>query len=120
MDLAATNTGDLAIVDGEIYFVTDQDAIAQHIAFRLRTFLGESRYDQSAGAPWYQVLFRPGTTDVSRKFILTQVVLQTPGVLRCDMDNVVLDPTTRAATLSGRAATIEGDVDFSVVLEVSP
>ena len=37
------------------------------------------------------MLFRPGTTDVSRKFILTQVVLQTPGVLRCDMDNAIFD-----------------------------
>lgn len=120
MDFLADATGDLAIVNGELAFVTGQPAIAQHIAFRLRTFLAESRYNRSEGTPWYQVIFRPATTNQARKFILMQVVLGTPGVTGCSLDDIEVDPTTRTATVSGRAATIEGDVDFSVALEVSP
>jgi len=120
MDLLATATGDLAIIDGEIAFVVDQAAIAQHIAFRLRTFLGESRYNRSAGAPWLQVIFRPQTTPISIKLILEQVVVDTPGVTGCTLDDLVIDPDTRNGTISGKAITIAGDVDFSVLIEVTP
>jgi hypothetical protein len=116
MDLQATSTGDLAIVDGELAWVTGQDAIAQHIAMRLRTFLGESRYNTSEGVPWVQVIFRPGTPDQSRRFILEQAVTGTPGVTGCTLDTPVVDPETRACTVSGKAITIEGDVDFSVTV----
>jgi hypothetical protein len=119
MDLLADSTGDLAIVNGELSFVTGQAAIAQHIAFRLRTFLQESRYNRSEGAPWYQILFRPETTDLSRKSILTQAVLGTPGVTGCTLNDIVADPQTRDATVSGRAVTISGEVDFSIELRLS-
>jgi hypothetical protein len=114
MDLLATATGDLDIVDGELAWVTGQDAIAQHIAFRLRTFLNESRYNTSEGVPWTQVIFRPGTNDQSRKFILEQVVMGTPGVTGCTLNDLETDPETRAATVSGKALTINGEVDFAV------
>lgn len=119
MDLLADSTGDLAIIDGEIAFVTGQAAIAQHIEFRVRTFLQESRYNRSEGVPWYQIIFRPETPDLSRKSIFTQVVLGTPGVTGCTMNDIVLDPLTREATVSGRAVTISGEVDFSITLEMS-
>jgi hypothetical protein len=118
MDLLADNQGDMAIIDGEISFVTGQAAIAQHIAFRIRTFLGESRYNRSEGVPWYQVIFRPSTTNQARKFIITEVVLGTKGVTGCTMDDIDLDPQTRGATISGRAVTVEGEVDFTLTVPI--
>ncbi len=114
MDLLATSTGDLAIVDGELAFVTGQDAIAQHIAFRLRTFLNESRYNLSEGPPWTQVILRPGTPQQSIKFILEQIVVETPGVTGCTITTFEIDPETRAATVAGTAQTIEGEVQFLI------
>lgn len=116
MDLQATSTGDLAIVDGELAWVTAQEAIAQHIAFRLRTALGECRYNTGEVVPWLQVIFRPGTTDQARRFILEQSVMGTPGVTGCTLDTPVVDPLTRACTVSGKAITIEGDVEFSITV----
>jgi hypothetical protein len=116
MDLLVTSTGDLAIVDGELAWVTGQDAIAQHIAFRLRTFLNESRYNLSAGVPWTQVIFRPGTPPQSIKFILGQTVMETPGVTGCTLNEIIRDPETRAATVSGTATTIEGEVQFLITV----
>lgn len=116
MDLLATSTGDLEIVDGELAWVTGQDAIAQDIGFRLRTFLRESRYNRNAGAPWTQVIFRPGTTDQSRRFILEQQVMGAPGVTGCSLETPVIDPETRACTVTGKAVTIRGEVDFSITV----
>lgn len=118
MDLQATSTGDLAIVDGELAFVTGREAIAQAIAFRLRTFLGESRFDRGAGVPWLQLMLRPETTDESRRSIVRQQVLATPGVTGCDVSKVDVHPLTRAATMTGRAVTVDGEIDFAV--EASP
>ena len=116
MDLQATSTGDLDIVDGELAWVTGQDAIAQHIAFRLRTWLGESRYNTSEGVPYLQVIFRPGTTDQSRRFILEQAVIGTPGVTGCTIDTPVIDPETRACTVTGKAITVRGEVEFNITV----
>jgi hypothetical protein len=116
MDLQATASGDLAIVNGELAFVTGQDAIAQALAFRLRTFLGESRYNRSAGVPYLQVIFRPGTPLQAIKFILEGVAMGTPGVTGVTLDEPVLDPLTRALTITGKALTIEGDVTFNITI----
>ena len=118
MDILADGTGDMAIVDGEIALVSGQDAIAQHIAFRLRTFLGESRYNKSDGTPWVQVIFEPGTPVQSIKFILEQVATGTPGVLGCTLDTPVIDPLTRGCSVSGKAVTIDGEVSFAVAVGV--
>lgn len=118
MDLLATTAGDLAIVDGELAFVTGQEAIAQHIAFRLRTFLNESRYNRADGVPWTQVIFRPGTPKQSIKFILERTVVETPGVTGCTLTQFDVDPLTRGATVAGTAQTIEGEVEFLITVGV--
>lgn len=114
MDLLADDTGDLAIVDGEIAFVAGQDAIGQHIAFRLRTFLNESRYNQADGVPWTQVIFRPNTPKEATRFILEQVVLGTPGVVGATLELPVINSRTRGATVTGTAVTVAGEVQFSI------
>jgi hypothetical protein len=117
MDLQATATGDLDIVDGELAWVTGQTAIGQHVAFRLRACLNESRYNTD-GTPWTQVIFRPNTPKQSVEFILEQRVTGTPGVTGATMDPVDVDSQTRGATVTGSAVTIDGEVQFSVAVGV--
>lgn len=116
MDLQATSTGDLAIVNGELAWVTGQDAIAQAIAFELRTGLGESRYARNRGVPWLQIIFQAGTPDYSIKAIIESTILAVEGVTSVDLAPLVIDRASRAMTVTGSAATIEGDVDFTVVI----
>lgn len=106
--------GDMNLVNGELSFVTGQAAIGQHIEMRLKTFLGETVYDQSAGVPYIQIIFLKQTSIDSVQFILEQNVLATPGVTGIVEFVLDLDPLTRALTITGTATTIEGDVDFDV------
>jgi hypothetical protein len=109
--------GDMAIIDGELSFVTGPAAIAQHIQMRLQTWLGETPYDTAAGVPYLQVIFVKSTPLDSVQFILEQQVLATPGVLGVDLE-LSLDSQTRLLTVTGTATSIDGDVDFTVA--VSP
>jgi hypothetical protein len=118
MDLAVNEFDDLAIDGGELALVSNADAIGQHLRLRLQTWLGETPYDQSAGVPYLQVMFDPNTTDLARKFILQQQILATPGVTGVELLEVVADRQTRVLSVSGRATSINGPVDFAV--EVSP
>jgi len=113
-DLKLTDS-DMDLTDGELSFVTGPAAIAQDITMRLRTWLGETVYDQSAGVPYLQVIFVKSTPVESVRFILTQVVLATPGVTGVDL-NTDLDNLTRTLTVTGTATSIDGEVDFSVAL----
>jgi hypothetical protein len=110
----------LDITNGELSFVTGQEAIGQHITMRLRTWLGETVYDTRAGVPWLQVIFKGKNPNLdSINFILTQHVQRTPGVISAELE-LVLDQTTRTLNVTGTAQTIEGDVDFSEIIEATP
>jgi hypothetical protein len=119
MDLRNTDD-DMVIIDGELQFVTGQTAIGQHIGMRLKTWLGETVYDQSAGVPYLQVIFQRIVSLDSVRFILSRVVLDTPGVISLVADlDLDLDSQTRTLTASGTAVTIEGNVDFSTIIEAA-
>jgi hypothetical protein len=104
---------DMVIENGELVWVTGQEAIKQHIEMRLKTWLGETVYDQSAVVPYLQVIFVKSTPLDSVQFILTSVVEETPGVTGAELA-VELDSITRVLTVTGNAQTIDGDVDFSI------
>ena len=119
MDLRLTDY-DLEITDGEIFFVTAQVAIAQHIVMRLRTWLGETVYDTGAGVPWLQVIFQGKNPNLdSINFILAQHVLNTPGVLGVEL-KMEIDNNTRVLNVTGTAQSVEGEIDFSEIIEANP
>lgn len=109
-------TGDLAIENGELVDVEDAEAIRQHVVFRLRTALGETPYGRNIGTPWLQIIFKDGTSTESIRFILEQRVATTPGVTSAEVDPLELDAQTRAATVRGRASTINGPITFEVAV----
>ena len=111
-DLKLEN-GDMVLENGELSFVTGQAAIGQHIEMRLKTFLGETVYDQAAGVPYLQIIFQRQTPLDSVEFILKSIIEATPGVTGTDLA-LTLDSRTRILSVTGTAQTIEGDVDFDV------
>ena len=56
MDLLLTDY-DMDLTNGDLSFVNGADAIGQDVTMRLRTWLGETVYDVSAGVPYLQVIF---------------------------------------------------------------
>ena len=92
-------------------------AVKQMVSMRIQTWLKESPYDQTAGLPYLQIIFQPGTTPESIKFILEQAILATPGVTSVDLD-YVLDRATRVLTITGTMTGLNEEIPFN--LTVSP
>lgn len=115
MDLEFDTDMDLVIEGGDIQFVRNQEAIAQHIRMRVQTWLGESVYDESAGTPFTQVIFEPGTSGIAIQFILERRITETPGVTGVSTQ-FTEDRAARTFSMTGTATTIQGDVDFAISL----
>ena len=116
MDLKLTDY-DLEIVNGDLSFVRGAEAITQDIQMRLRTWLGETPYDQAAGVPYIQVIFQRGVELDAVRFILENRILDTPGVEQVTSLDLELDARTRVLSVSGRAL-LEGDIeiDFAALI----
>ncbi len=114
MDLKIVD-GDMVIVNGEIEWITGAAAIGQHVTMRVQTWLGElgTVYDRSAGLPYLQVIFA-GAPLPAVQAIVTQVVLDTPGVQGADL-TFDHDNQTRKLTVSGTIQTQDGPVDFEAI-----
>jgi hypothetical protein len=119
MDLKLTDY-DMDLTNGELSFVTGRDAIAQDVQMSLRTWLGETVYDTTAGVPWLQVIFKGKNPNLdSVKFILEQNILRRPGVTGVEL-TLDFDRDARVLNVSGTLESIEGEIDFSELIEVTP
>jgi hypothetical protein len=121
MDLKLTDY-DLDMEAGDLSFVTGAAAVAQHLAMRLRTWLAETPYDQTAGVPYLQVIFAQKAPDLNMiRLVLEGVGIRTPGMLTLEIDDPVLDMTTTPNTLTvtGRGTCTDGAIDFTEIIEVT-
>jgi hypothetical protein len=119
MDLTLTDY-DLDLTNGELSFVNGREAIAQDVQMSLRTWLGETVYDTTAGVPWLQVIFKGKNPNLdSVKFILEQNVLRRPGVTGVEL-TLDFDRAARVLNVSGTLESIDGEIDFSELIEVNP
>lgn len=114
MDWALNSTtGDLDTEDGDILFVAGADAIAQHCTIRLRTFLGEYWLNQNVGIDYFgRVLIKNPNMAVVQS-IFRRTILGTPGVISLLEFTVDINKTTRTLSVTFRADTTEGPLDFS-------
>ena len=108
---------DLDLTNGDVTMITGPEAIAQDIQMGLRTWLGESIYDRSAGVPYLQVIFKRGTPIGTIEQILKEYIESRRGVIQVtEITVTLLDPMTRQLKLSGSCTSIDGDVDFSDIV----
>jgi len=120
MDLLLTDY-DMDLTNGELTFVLGREAIGQHVEMRLRTWLEETVYDVTAGVPWLQVIFKGKNPNLpSIQFILEQNILRTPGVEGVQFTTFNLDSGTRVLNIAGTMQTIDGEIDFSTIIEATP
>ena len=101
------------MLNGDIAWVTGLEAIAQHCSIRFKTFLGEWFLNENIGIDYFgKILIKnPDMAFVQTTFRRT--VLTTPGVLSLTEFTMSLNNTTRTLSVTFRAITIEGPLDYS-------
>jgi hypothetical protein len=102
---------DLHLVGGDAEILGEGDeleATAQEVGSRLLLFRGSYFLDLREGVPWYQEILGKGASTPRIREILRQTIQGHPAVADVLSVDVGLDRTTRAATVSWEARTIEG------------
>ena len=114
MDLKLDTTGDLDVTEGDVTLLEGEDATAQYIRTRLRTFLGEWFLDQRIGVPYFESILVKNADVRVIESILRRTINTTDGVdtvenLTFDFDGVTrkLDITAEIRLLEGGTFTFE-------------
>lgn len=75
---AIDGTGDWTFGKGKNDYLSGNDAIAQNIATRLRSFLGDCFFDLTAGIDWFNLLGRKN--QLALELQIKTVIFNTDGV----------------------------------------
>ena len=116
-DKDSPNFGDLEIVNNSLVLTTGLDAIKQHITVKFRLFLGEWFLDTGVGVPWYEEILVKRASFAVVQERLKAVILETSGILELIEFQFDFNAVTRHATLKFRARTVEGNINFSQLVE---
>lgn len=114
MDLA---TGDLDLSRDDIHFVTDADAVAQHLKIRLRFIRGEWFLDQRVGIPYQSQIWVKNPNLAAIQTIYRRAIVSTPGVDKLERLDLSLDAAVRQLRLDFSAKLAGENIarDFSEV-----
>lgn len=107
-DLKMDLDGDLDVTDGEVTLVIDEEAIAQHLKIRLRTYRGEWFLDTREGIPYKEFILVKNPNRLIVESIFREVIVGTPGIKSLNSFSLDIDGTTRALTLSFTATFDNG------------
>lgn len=110
-------TGELVLSNGDLALITGSDAVLQDIHRRLRTFLGEWFLDIEAGVPYYQDILKKNPNPQVVATVIQNAILGTLGVIELQEFDSQLDSTARQLTVTFKALTTEGVINYSEILE---
>jgi len=116
MDIKLTEGWDLDIVNGDLVLTSSTEAIAQHWAQRLKTFLGEWFLDKGIGVPYFQQILKKNFNPVIVDTAFKKESINTPGITQLIQFNLEIDTATRELNLTAKARSTEGIVDFTGVV----
>lgn len=108
---------DIVITNGDLVLVSGTDAIEQHILQRLSTFLGEWFLDNTIGVPYFQSILVKNPDQGRIDSILIDKIRQTPGVEKLLAYSSTPDFINRRVSITFKAKTTTGIVDYSGALE---
>jgi len=112
-DIKLDSSGDIDTSQPDLQQTTGVDAIKQHIKQRLKTFYNEWFLDLRRGLPYFQHILVKNPDPVVVDSAFKRQILDTLGVLELIAFNIDVDISTRVMTLSFKALTSEGIIDFS-------
>lgn len=108
MDLLLDESGDLALVDGDLVMVSGVDEIAQRLRIRLRLFAGEWFLAPDAGVPYFERILGQKISKAALLSILREQVLACPGVASIETLDADVDGARRSVTVTLSVTTDEG------------
>jgi hypothetical protein len=113
MNILLDSTGDWDVQSGSVQFTTGKEEIAQMIAIRLKTFVGEWFLDVEKGLPYFSTILvkNPNSAEIENLFI--SEIASTPGVLSIDEFAMTYDNTVRKLTVNARISSVGGVINFS-------
>jgi hypothetical protein len=112
MDILLNSLGDIDVTNNEIILVTENDAIAQHLSIRLKTFLGEWFLNTNIGMPYFEEFLVKSPNKLVLDSRIREAVLETPGIVSVDSIEYSLDPVTRALSIAF-TATLDSGTSFN-------
>lgn len=115
MDIKLDSDGDIFLNVNDLELTLGIEAKAQHLTQRLRTFLGEWFLDLRIGVAYFQQIMIKNPNPAIVDSIFKKEILNTPGILELTSFNLDI-ATNRELTLSFRAITEEGEINFSEVI----
>lgn len=118
MDFAQDENGDIALKNGDFYFVTGVDATVQFLKQRLKLIAGEWFLDETKGVPYFDEIFVKNPNPVVLDSIFKTVIIETPGVLALTEFSMDINARTRTLTLNIRIRAFDGEADFSIDIVV--
>ena len=108
--------GDWTYGRGRNDYKKNLDAISQSISTRLKSFLGDCFFDQSAGIDWFNLL--GSKRELELKLSISSVLLNTQGVTGINETLVTKSNSTRIFLVQYSVETIYGRVSGSISQEV--
>lgn len=108
-------TGDILITDAAFSIVRGDDALLQHLAIRLRFFLGEWFLDLRVGIPYFESILLKNPNLITVQSVFREAILETPGVASISRFDLDVNASTRVLTLEFTVIkTADGQpLDFS-------
>ncbi len=111
-------SGDMEIVQGLISLTTGVDATKQRLKQRLGLFLAEWFLDKTRGIPYISQVFVKNPNPVVIDSIFKREIITDPAVVELQEFDLDLQEDIRLLTVSFRAKTTEGPINFSEVFGI--
>jgi hypothetical protein len=107
-------TGDLDLTGDALSIVDGDDALTQHLAIRLRFFLGEWALDTRVGFPYFDQVLVKNPDLVTIRSLYREAILETPGVQSITRFDLSVDAAARRMSLDFTVSKTDGGtLDFT-------
>jgi len=105
--------GDWAVDNGAVQFASGKQEIAQSIATRLRTILGEWFLNTELGLPWFSRILRKNPNSAEVENIFVKAIADSPGVTSIDEFKMSYIKETRKLLVEARINSVDGVISFT-------
>ena len=113
MNILLDGNSDLQILDGNLPMVEGLDEIRQAVELSLKSFQGEWFLDFDSGIPYFQTIFKKGTTLAAIESIFLNSITSIVGVLDIQTFNLSYNPESRRLNVEFSALTTDGILEYN-------
>jgi hypothetical protein len=116
LDLKVDNSGELVVTDFDLVKIINGDAIEQDIRTALRTFKGEYFLNTNVGLPYFQEIFKKGTSPLIIQNRFKTAILARPGVKNFESFEIEIDTALRQLNIEFTVNTDAGSIYMQEVI----